>query len=162
MARPRAPNIMQKDERELDIHCSVDLEWCSSDNAGSIVMPAGNVPYSALGWTQDGIAGPNPEVLLIAAISSCYSITLANLLQAAALPQKHISVHAEGVIVCDLGRAQFTRVTVNPTIRGADALRRDAYQKAAIAARDDCLVGRSIRGNVAYVVGDVALRQSTD
>jgi peroxiredoxin-like protein len=139
----------------LDIHCGVDLEWCTSNNVGSIVTPAGNVPYSELGWTQDGAAGPNPEVLLIAAISSCYSITLANLLQAAALPQKHISVHADGVIGSDLGRVQFTRVTVNPTIRGADALRRDAYQKAALAARDDCLIGRSIRGNVAYVVGDV-------
>ena len=161
MARRRPPNIMQKDERELDIHCGIDLEWCSSENAGSIAMPAGNVPYSALVWTQGAVA-PNPEALLIAAISSCYSITLANYLEAAGLPQNRISVHADGVIVSDLGRMQFTRVTVSPTIRGADALRGDAYQKAAIAARDDCLIGRSIRGNVAYVVGDVALPRSTD
>ena len=142
-------------------HCIVELEWCSSDNVGSIVTPAGNVPYSRSGRTQDS-ERLSPEVLLIAAISSCYSLTLSNILQAAALPQQHISVHADGLIVRALGRAQFARVTVSPTIRGGDILRRDAYQKAAIAARDDCLVGRSIRGNVAYVVGDVSLPQFTD
>ena len=108
------------------------------------------------------MAGPNPEALLIAALSSCYSITLSNLLQAARLPQKQISVHAEGVIASDRGRVRFARVTMIPTIHGADDVRRDDYQKAAIAARDDCLIGRSIRGNVAYVVGDVALPQSAD
>jgi peroxiredoxin-like protein len=162
MASCSVLSIMEKDESKLDIHCGVDLEWCSSSSAGRIVTPAGKVPYSALGRTQGGGAGPNPEVLLIAAISSCYSITLANLLQAAALPQQHISVHADGVIVEDLGRVHFARVTVSPTIRGADIRRRAAYRKAALAARDDCLIGRSIRGNVAYVVGDVALPQSTD
>jgi len=146
---------------KLEIHCGVDLEWCSSDNVGSIVTPAGNMAYSALGRPQ-GSEGLSPEVLLIAAISSCYSLTLANILQAASLPQQHISVHADGVIVRELGRVQFARVTVNPAIRGGDPLRRDAYQKAAIAARDDCLVGRSVRGNVAYVVGDVSLPQYVD
>ena len=87
-------------------------------------------------------------------------MTLAKTLQAASLPQKHISVHAEGVIAKDLARVRFGLVTVSLTILGADALRRDAYQRAAIAARDDCLIGRSIRGNVAYVVGDVSLAQS--
>jgi organic hydroperoxide reductase OsmC/OhrA len=153
---PVCAGLPRKDQRKLGIHCGIDLEWCASNNVGSITTPAGNVPYSAFGPTQCA-EGPSPEVLLIAAISSCYSVTLSNILQAASLPQQHISVHADGVIVTHLGRAQFARVTVNPTIRGADALRRDAYQKAAIAARNDCLVGRSIRGNVPFVVGDVSL-----
>ncbi len=125
------------------------------------MTPAGDVPYSTSGLTQSD-ERPSPEVLLIAAISSCYSISLSNVLEAASLPQKQISVHADGVIVSDLGRMKFARVTVNPTIRGADVLRRDAYQKAAVAARDGCLIGRSIRGNVAYIVGGVSLPQSID
>ena len=40
-----------------------------------------------------------------------------------------------------------------PTIRGADVPRREAYKKSANAARDECLIGRSIRGNVAFVNG---------
>jgi hypothetical protein len=31
------------------------------------------------------------------------------------------------------------------------------YAKAAIAARNNCFIGRSIRGNFAYVVGEVCL-----
>jgi hypothetical protein len=58
--------------------------------------------------------------------------------------------------------SQFARVTINPTICGADALRRDAYEKAAIAARDGCMIGRSRRGNIAVVVGGVSLPPSTE
>jgi organic hydroperoxide reductase OsmC/OhrA len=146
----------------MDIHCRVDLEWSSSDHTGSITTAAGNVRYTALDLSEKGGGRPSPEALLVAAISSCYSITLSNVIRAAALPQTRVSIHADGVIVSEFGKAQFARLTVYPTIWGADTLRRDAYEKAAIAARDDCLVGRSIRGNVAYVVGDISLPSSTD
>ena len=146
----------------MDIHCGVDLEWSSSDKTGSITTPAGNVRYAALDLSDKGDGRPSPEALLVAAISSCYSITLSNVLRAASLPQTRVLIHADGVIFSEVGRAQFTRFTVYPTIQGADVSRRTAYERAAIAARDDCLIGRSIRGNVAYVVGDVSLLKSTD
>jgi organic hydroperoxide reductase OsmC/OhrA len=99
--------------------------------------------------------------LLIAAISSSYSIALFNVLRASCLPQTRVSVHGCGIIGSNCGKAHFTRVIISPTIQGADLERRDAYEMAATAARDDCLVGRSIRGNVAYVVGEVVLLHST-
>jgi organic hydroperoxide reductase OsmC/OhrA len=52
---------------------------------------------------------------------------------------------------------KFTTVTVRPTIHGADAAQRQAYERATIAARNNCFIGRSIRGNIAYVVGEVSL-----
>jgi organic hydroperoxide reductase OsmC/OhrA len=143
----------------MDIHCGVDLEWSSADNTGSITSPTGDVRYSALRLPDTASNGPSPEALLVAAISSCYSIALSNVLRASSLPQTSVSIRADGVIVSEFGKGQFKRVTVNPTIRGADILRRDAYEKAAIAARDECLIGRSIRGNVAYIVGDVSLQR---
>jgi organic hydroperoxide reductase OsmC/OhrA len=82
---------------------------------------------------------------------------LSNVLRAACLPSTRISVRAEGVISSDSGKARFTRVTVHPTIRGADIPRQEAYRVAATTARDACLIGRSIRGNVAYIVGDICL-----
>ena len=141
----------------MDINCSIDLEWNGSRNVGNILTPAGNLPYSAPGLTGSGSDGPSPEALLVAAVSSCYSITLSNILRAAGLPQTRVSVHADGVIVSNFDRTQFSNVTVIPTVAGADVGRRDAYEKAAIAARDDCLVGRSIRGNVPFLVGEVVL-----
>src|SRR6185437_7560394 len=131
MARYSAPRDMGKG-LELKIHCGLDLEWRSADHVGRILTKAGNLRYSATG-RADGGDEPSPEVLLIAAISSCYSIALSDVLQAAFLPQSQISVHTDGVLVRDRGRLQFACVTVNPTICGADTLRREAYQKAAIA-----------------------------
>lgn len=142
----------------MGIHFSIDLEWNSADNAGWIKTPTGNLPFSGLGPSNFGDNRQGPEVLLIAAISSCYSIVLSNVLQTASLPQTHVSVRADGVVASERGKDQFVRVTVNPVIRGADVRRRDDYEKAAIVARDGCLIGRSIRGNVAYIVGDVVLQ----
>ena len=147
---------------KMDIHCNVDLEWNGSRNVGSILKPAGNLPYSAPGLTGSGSDGPSPEALLITAVSSCYSITLSNILRAAGLPQTQVLVHADGVIVSNFERTEFSKVTVIPTIRGADVRRRAAYEKAAITARDDCPVGRSIRGNVPFLVGEVVLLHAAE
>jgi organic hydroperoxide reductase OsmC/OhrA len=140
-------------------HCSVAVEWDSSGNADSIVTPAGCVAYSALGLAAGG-NGTGPEALLIAAVASCYSVTLSHVLERTSLPLTRVSVLADGLIADDSGKEHPTSVTVHPTIRGADTLRRGAYEKAAAAARDQCLVGRSVRGNVAYVVGRVSLQSA--
>jgi peroxiredoxin-like protein len=145
----------------MEMHCSVDLDWRASENAGTVATPMGDLPYSVLGPAAIGGNGPSPEALLIAAIASCYSITLSKVLRDASLPQTRVSVRAEGVIASDCGKPRFTRVTVHPTIRGADVPQQDAYEKAAAAARESCLIGRSIRGNVAYVVGEVSLLDLT-
>ena len=94
---------------------------------------------------------------MIAAIASSYRTTLSNLLRGGSLPSTRVSVRADGVIANDHGKARFTRVTLHPTIHGADVPRREAYKKAATTARDECLIGRAVRGNVSYVVGDVSL-----
>jgi osmotically inducible protein OsmC len=142
--------------------CNIDLEWRATDNAGTITTTIGDVPYSDLGMTATGRAGPNPEELLLAAVASCYSITLAKLLRAASLPCTRVAVCAAGVIANDLGKMCFTRIIVRPTIRGADLPRQNTYKKWANAARDECLIGRSFRGNVSFVIGDVAILGSAE
>jgi len=140
----------------MDVEYSIALEWNSADRSGGIIMPH-HIGYTALGATDSSSGAPTPETLLMAAISSSYSIALSKVLCAACLPQTRVSVHGRGTIGSNCGKTQFTRVVLSPTIRGADLQRRDAYENAATAARDDCLVGRSVRGNVAYVVGEVVL-----
>lgn len=73
------------------------------------------------------------------------------------LPQSSLSIHAQRLVASDVAAERLTTVIVRPTIQGADAARRDAYAKAAIAARNNCFIGRSIRGNIAYVVDNVLL-----
>lgn len=131
----------------MDIACSVDLDSGLASEVRTTVTTDGEVSRSG--------AGKRPEALLIAAIASSYGITFRDILSAAALPRTGVFVRAHGAVTLVAGKMRLTRVTVDPAIRGADRTRRDAYQRAAVAARDDCLIGRAIRGNVAYVVGDV-------
>ena len=102
-------------------------------------------------------AGMSPEDLFVAAAASSYSVTFAEMLRALGLPQSSLAVHAAGLVTSDAGAERFTTVTLWPSIEGADSAQRQGYEKAAIAARNNCFIGRSIRGNIAYVVGGVSL-----
>ena len=102
-------------------------------------------------------AGMSPEGLFVAATASSYCVTLAEMLRAVGLPQSSLSIHAVGLVASDAAVERFTTVIVRPTIQGADVARRDAYAKAVIAARNNCFIGRSIRGNIVHVVGEVCL-----
>jgi peroxiredoxin-like protein len=139
------------------LHFDVDLEWRADRVFGEITAGEAHACVSeprALGGAGTGMS---PEDLFVAATASSYCVTLAELLRAIGLPQTSLSIHAEGLVASDAATERFTKVIVRPTIEGADVARRDAYAKAAIAARNNCFIGRSIRGNIAYVVGEVRL-----
>ena len=135
----------------------VDLEWRADQRFGEITAGEAHACVSeprVMGGTG---AGMSPEDFFVAAAASSYSVTLAETLRAIGLPQTSLAIHAEGLVTSDAGSERFTTVTVRPTIQGADIGQRQAYEKAAIAARNNCFIGRSIRGNIAYVVGGVLL-----
>jgi len=135
----------------------VDLEWRADQRFGEITVGEARTCVSgrhAIGGTG---AGMRPEDLFVAAAASSYSVTLAEMLRAVGLPQSLLAIHAEGLVASGAGAERFTTVTVRPTIQSADTAQRQAYEKAAIAARNNCFIGRSIRGNIAYVVGEVSL-----
>ena len=135
----------------------VDLEWRADQRFGEITVGETRACVSeprVMGGTGTGMS---PEDLFVAATASSYCVTLAEMLRAIGLPQTSLAIHAEGLVTSDAGSERFTTVTVRPTIQGADIAQRQAYEKAAIAARNNCFIGRSIRGNIAYVVGEVSL-----
>ncbi|MGH7101385.1 MAG: OsmC family protein [Acetobacteraceae bacterium] len=140
----------------------VETFWTPSLQQGRIRNPDPDAPFEAVQPAQAGRseAGTNersPERLLLAAISSSYAITLSRILSAALLPQSLIDVQAEGVLLADEEGPRLTRVTVSPVLHGADCSRPDRYTRAATAARDLSPIGRYVRGNVAYLVGPVAI-----
>ena len=133
----------------------VDLEWRAGQRFGEITVGEAHTCVSepsVMGGTGTGMS---PEDLFVAATASSYCVTLAEMLRAVGLPQSSLSIHPEGLVASDAAAERFTTVIVRPTIQGADVARRTAYAKAAIAARNNCCIGRSIRGNIAYVVGEV-------
>ena len=146
----------------MDAHCSIDVEWSSNESSGKVILGSKGVGYRALRAADRDPNRLTPDALLIAAICTSYSIALSDIVRGASLPQTRISVRGNGTIESRCGVAQLDRVVLSPTIQGADPSRRDAYEKAATAARDSCLIGRSMRGNVAYVIGRVLLPLCAD
>jgi peroxiredoxin-like protein len=135
----------------------VDLDWRADRRFGEVTAGKARARVSeprVMGGTGKGMS---PEDLFVAATASSYCVTLAEMLRAAGLPQSSLCIHAEGLVASDVVAERFTTVIVRPTIQGADVAQRDAYTKAAVAARNNCFIGRSIRGNIAYVVDDVCL-----
>ena len=134
----------------------VDLEWRADQRFGEITAGETHACVSEPRVMGGAGTGMSPEDLFVAAKAS-YCVTLAEMLRAIGLPQTSLAIHAEGLVTSDAGSERFTTVTVRPTIQGADIAQRQAYEKAAIAARNNCFIGRSIRGNIAYVVGELCL-----
>ncbi len=135
----------------------VDLEWRANQKFGEMTVGHVRTCVSEPRVMDGTGTGMSPEDLFVAAAASSYSVTLAEMLRAAGLPQSSLAIHAEGLVTSNAGVERFTTVIVRPTIEGAAVAQREAYTKAAIAARNNCFIGRSIRGNIAYVVGEVCL-----
>jgi organic hydroperoxide reductase OsmC/OhrA len=138
----------------------IDLEWSLLDDVGSIATTSGGVNFSEFARPVADRGRLSPESLLLAAIASSYGIALARMLRDRSLPASRVIVHADGFIANEQGKPCVTRVMLRTTILGAHIPRQGTYKKATIAARDECIIGRAIRGNVAFGVGDVTLAGS--
>lgn len=138
---------------------SVALEWNGNgrDGDGICSIGGGQVSYAAPAGMGGSGNGTNPEELLVAAVASCYSITLSVLLRAAKLPVARLAVRGEGVVTGFPQETRFAGITVHPSIGGADPARREAYVKAAQDARDRCFIGRSVRDSLVYKVGEISV-----
>jgi len=141
--------------------CGIDLEWSSVDGAGNIATTFGGVTFSEFARPVANRGELSPESLLLAAVASSYGIALAGLLHDRSLPSTRVVIHADGFIANEQGKPYITRVMLRTTILGAHVPSQTAYKKATIAARDECIVGRSVRGNVAFGVGEVTIAGST-
>ena len=136
----------------MDLHVTATAEWNGSQNAGAV----GELPFASFRPLGSAADQPSPEYLLLAAITSSYALTLSLGLRATGLAHMRVRVQADAVIDGDPPNTRFTRVNLMPDITGADLGRRGDYETAATAARND-VVGRSVRGGIAYVIGKVVL-----
>jgi peroxiredoxin-like protein len=142
-----------------DLPFSVTLDWHGNGRDGDGILGLGGaaLTYSAPASMGGSGNGTNPEELLVAAVASCYSVTLAMLLRAAKLPVGRLAVRGEGLVSGFPSAMRFASIRVHPSIGGADPARREAYLEAARQARDRCFIGRSVRDSLDYSVGEVSV-----
>lgn len=143
--------------RELPFQ--VELEWSGSgrEGAGRIVTDDLELELSTPASMGGRGVGTNPEELLVCAVASCFSATLAGVLRGAGLPASSLSVDARGSVAGYPGRARFERIVVSPTIIDGDPARVHEYEQAAADAHDRCFIGHTLAGSVDYQVGGVAV-----
>lgn len=140
-----------------DITFDVNLNWSGvgKHGSGDVTIGEQTIDYSGPKDMHGKGVGPSPEDLFVSGVSSCYTGTLYGVLYRAKLPVERVSVHAQGVVTGYPKEPKFSKLIVSPTIIGADTARAQEYEKATVDARNMCFVGKTIMGNVEYVVGDV-------
>jgi organic hydroperoxide reductase OsmC/OhrA len=142
-----------------DLAFAARLTWQGTvqEGGGSLAGNGQALAYAVPGAMRGMGRGATRADLLVWAVGSCYCVTLANLLRAARLPAASVAVRAEGLVTGYPAEGRFARITVRPAIEGADCARPEVYRDAAVEARDRCFIGRAIRGDVAYEVGEVTV-----
>lgn len=133
------------------------LSWSGGRLSSGLVEAGGQSFQFSVPASMGGLgAGTNPEELLLSAVGSCYTATLAALLEAARLPAVSLEVRVDGT-VSDYPSpvARVSAITVNPTFTGIQIGREREYESAAAKARVRCFIGGHLSPKVDYRVGRV-------
>jgi peroxiredoxin-like protein len=124
---------------------------------GEVELGGVRVRYSAPASMGGPGEGASPEELLVAAVASCYSLTLLALLRRRNLPVRDLAVAARGIVSGFPQRPQVAAIEVAPRIAGGDAAQLARYRELAQQACERCLIGQAVRSQVAYRVGEVSV-----
>jgi organic hydroperoxide reductase OsmC/OhrA len=99
----------------------------------------------------------SPAELLVRAVGACHAEELSAVLSEGSLPWRALKVQTDATRTAIQSAPCLGTVAVYPTIFGGDPSMHSHYAAAAKQARDRSLIGRTIRGNVAYKVGAVTV-----
>jgi steroid delta-isomerase-like uncharacterized protein len=122
-------------------------------------------PYHAKAVYSSGDCGDpeppfgkgSPAAMLVLAAGACHAAELGAALDLAALPWNLIEVQTDATCTAVPSAPCLDTLAVYPIIYGADPGKRSQYAAASKEARDRSLIGRTIRGNVAYKLGAVTV-----
>jgi len=131
----------------------VSTLWSGTSDGDGIARTSGGEMAFGVPEQLGGAPGrTNPEEMLLAAVASCYVITLALLAERRRLAPPRIEMAATAFVVRLPDRTlKYESISLAPRIvvTGGDATQRDAYLDIAQRAERYCLVSNAIRGNVA-------------
>ena len=128
---------------------TANARWDGTINEGSGRMAVGSGAfegaYSFQSRFGEGENGTNPEELLAAAHAGCFSMALALGLEQDGNPADSIETQARATLRNLDGIPTITKMSLTTTgkVPGID---QDAFQKAAEAAKDGCIVSRALGG----------------
>src|SRR5215831_19378248 len=134
-------------------HFRLNSVWAGgSDGDGTLTAEDGRKLDYGRPPEMGGAPGrANPEEMLLGAVASCYSITLAILVERRRLPVTRIEVAAEAEVIREPGGTlKYTAIHIQPriTLTGEDEVQQKAVLDFAQKAEVYCVISRAVRGNV--------------
>lgn len=138
---------------------SVSAEWTGDSNSVGSLQSSGGLHCQFAVPTDFGGPGgcPSPEEMLLAALASCYVITIAYMAELKKLPLKKQAIQVQGLVERDpqTRRLRFTRFeidlrfTVAPDAPDAQI---ENILKLARDAKTFCLVSNSLSDQIQFEV----------
>lgn len=140
------------------------LTWSGGKVGPGLVEAGGQSVQFSVPASMGGLGtGTNPEELLLSAVGSCFTATLAAILEAARLPVASLQVRAEGIVTEYPGpAARVATITVSPTFSGIEPGREKEYEQGAERARERCFIGRHLDPRVSYRIGEIGFAKAPE
>lgn len=120
---------------------------------GDLTLSTGTFEYGVPPQFGGNEGKTNPEELLLASISACFSMTLGFVFTKRKIPVQALQMQAQGIVKRIDRQLVLTAITLQPSITIADneQIKQDVY--AAIQrAKSACLISNAIRGNVEVTI----------
>lgn len=133
-------------------HFYLTADWPGGRNSDGFI-DAGNLKSKvSIPKEMDGPGiGTNPDEMLLGAAATCYLITLAAMIERAALPLKEMSLDSEGIVDVTKGIITYKKIIHKPTVvldLQADNKAHRKLEKIVEKAERSCMISRALQGNV--------------
>lgn len=133
-------------------HFHLKADWPGGrDNVGYIESDKLKTKISIPKEMNGPDIGTNPDEMLLGAAATCYIISLAALIERAALPLKEMDMQSEGIVDVTDGVFTYQTIIHKPrVVLNADATDKDLKQLDRLVdkAEKSCMISKAIQGNV--------------
>lgn len=125
------------------------IDWVGGRNSiGDLQAGALNEKFSIPETMAGPGVGTNPDEMLLGAASTCYSITLAAMLERNEIPLEHLKVEGQGVVDVTKGIFTYEKITYHVFMKLAAGADESKAIKLAERAESSCMISRAIQGNI--------------
>ncbi|MCA0971105.1 OsmC family protein [Halobacillus litoralis] len=133
-------------------HFHLKADWPGGrDNVGYIESDKLKTKISIPKEMNGPDIGTNPDEMLLGAAATCYIISLAALIERAALPLEEMDMESEGIVDVTDGVFTYKKIIHKPrVVLKAEATEKHLSQLNRLVekAEKSCMISRAIEGNV--------------
>ncbi|MFK4896473.1 SACOL1771 family peroxiredoxin [Lactococcus petauri] len=126
------------------------INWPGGRNAVGKLETGALQEKISIPSVMDGLGvGTNPDEMLLGAASTCYTITLAALLERNEIAVLDFKVESEATVSVEKGVFTYEKIVHNLYLKIDEKTDYDKTYRLAQYAETSCMISRAVQGNVA-------------